>query len=145
MASAIFINTADRPTEQVQETLEILNDHRLMIIYPISIDRDTGFTLEIVGSEADVQNGFDALPEEIRRRASIERVDEYSPMLPGVVSDLTDRQRDVLSAAATVGYYDVPRRGTAADVAEVVDCATSTASEHLRKIEAYVLSSLAEK
>lgn len=133
-----------RPTEQVQKLLGILNAHRLMIVFPISIDGNAGVSIEIIGRQADIQSGFDALPEEIRRRASIERVDEYSPTKPGVVSVLTDRQRDVLRAAATVGYYDVPRRGTAADVAAVVGCAPSTASEHLRKIEARILTALAE-
>lgn len=133
-----------RPTEQAREILQLFNDYRLMIIFPITYDEETGITLEIIGRESDVQHGFDALPEEIRRQALIERVDEYSPMTPDVVSVLTDRQREVLDAAAAVGYYDVPRRGTAADVAAVVGCAASTASEHLRKIEARILSTLAE-
>ena len=133
-----------RPTEQVQVLLRLLNEHRLMIMFPVRFDVETGITIEMVGRESDVQNGFDALPQEVRRRTSIERVGEYSPTAAGVVSTLTERQREVLDAAASVGYYDVPRRGTADDVADVVGCASSTASEHLRKIEARILSSVAE-
>ena len=65
-----------RPTEQAHELLQLLNDHRLMIMFPISFSEKTGITIEIIGSESDVQNGFDALPREIRQRTSIERVNE---------------------------------------------------------------------
>lgn len=122
-----------RPTERAQELLQLLNDHRLMIVFPIFFDEENGVTIEIIGRESDAQSGFDALPQEVRRRFSIERVGEYSPTTAGVVSTLTERQREVLNAASTVGSYDVPRRGTADDVADVVGCASSTASEHLRK------------
>lgn len=132
-----------RPTEQVRELLQLLNDYRLMMIFPIHIDKENRATVELIGSESDVQTGFDALPEEVRRRASIERVGEYSPVAASVVSVLTERQREILDAAVTVGYYDVPRSGTADDVASVAGCASSTASEHLRKIEARILTSLA--
>ncbi|MFH5845908.1 helix-turn-helix domain-containing protein [Haladaptatus sp. CMAA 1909] len=134
-----------RPTEQTQELLQLFNDHRLMIMFPIPFDDKTGLTLEIIGSEADIQSGFDALPLEVRQRTSIERVGEYSPMDASMVAALTERQREVLNAAVAVGYYDVPRYGTANEVADVVGCASSTASEHLRKIEARILSSLARE
>lgn len=52
---------------------------------------------------------------------------------------LTDRQRAALEAAAAVGYYDVPRVGTVADVAGRLDCAQSTAGELPRKAESRVL------
>ena len=134
-----------RPSEQVQELLQLLNEYRLMIIFPVTFNEEIGMTVEIIGSESDVQNGYDALPCEVRRQTSIERVGEYSPMAAGVISALTERQREVLSAAVTVGYYDVPRCGTADDVANVVGCASSTASEHLRKIEARILSAVVEE
>ena len=132
-----------RPTDRARELLEILNDHRMMIVFPITFEEDAGVTVEVIGSESDVQDGFDALPPDVRRRTSIERVGDYSPGRTGVGSALTERQREVLDAATAVGYYDVPRRGTADDVAEAVGCAPSTASEHLRKIEARILPAVA--
>lgn len=132
-----------RPTEHAQELLQLFNEYRLMIMFPIRFDEASGMTIEMIGSESDIQDGFDALPLEVRRRTSIERVSEYSPMAAGVASALTERQREVLDAAVTAGYYDVPRRGTADDVADAVGCASSTASEHLRKIEARLLTTTA--
>lgn len=52
---------------------------------------------------------------------------------------LTERQRDALEAAQSVGYYEVPREGTVEDVAAVLDCAPSTAGELVRKAEAAVV------
>lgn len=52
---------------------------------------------------------------------------------------LTDRQVAALDAAVRVGYYDVPRTGTMAEVAARLDCAESTASELVRKAQAAVV------
>jgi predicted DNA binding protein len=49
---------------------------------------------------------------------------------------LSDRQREAVRAALDIGYYDQPRGATHEDVAAALDCAPSTASEHLRKAEA---------
>jgi predicted DNA binding protein len=53
---------------------------------------------------------------------------------------LTDRQDEALSAAVAVGYYEVPRTGSVADVADRLDCAQSTAGELLRKAEARLVA-----
>lgn len=116
-----------------------------MIIFPIPFDAKIGLTVEIIGDKSNIQDGFGALPLEIRQQSSIERVGEYSPMDTGMSRALTERQREILDAAVSVGYYDVPCRGTADDVATAAGCAATTASEHLRKIEARILSMLAEK
>ncbi|WP_179264491.1 helix-turn-helix domain-containing protein [Natrinema halophilum] len=59
-------------------------------------------------------------------------------------SHLTARQRAALEAAVSVGYYEVPRDGTVADVASVLDCSTSTAGELIRKAEAAVIRNYTE-
>jgi predicted DNA binding protein len=53
----------------------------------------------------------------------------------GVAGGLTDRQREALAEALAAGYYESPRAATVADVGERLDCAPSTAAEHLRKAE----------
>lgn len=53
---------------------------------------------------------------------------------------LTERQQAALSAAVAVGYYEVPRTGAVADVADALDCAPSTAGELLRKAEARLVT-----
>jgi len=55
---------------------------------------------------------------------------------------LTDRQQEAVHAALEHGYYEVPREGTVEDVAATLDCAPSTASNHLRKAEARLVEAV---
>lgn len=48
---------------------------------------------------------------------------------------LTDRQREVFTAAYEVGYYEWPREITAEALATELDIATSTLLDHLRSVE----------
>lgn len=52
---------------------------------------------------------------------------------------LTDRQRECLTVALRRGYFEVPRNCTLAEVAELLDIDTSTASETIRRGQARVL------
>ena len=124
------------------QLISLLDEHRLMIVYPIRFDSETGATLTLMGTTEMVQEAYGRLPTEMRRFITIEQVTETMPSLGGLRSLLTERQREVLDAAIELGYYSVPRRVTSTAVAEAVGCAPSTASEHLRKIEARVLSGL---
>lgn len=107
-------------------------------------DSEAGAIVTLVGTTEMVQEAYSRLPADVRRHISIERMTETMPSLGGLRSLLTERQRKVLDAAVDLGYYSVPRRVTSSDVAEAAGCAPSTASEHLRKVEARVLSSLAK-
>ncbi len=55
---------------------------------------------------------------------------------------MTERQREALEAALSVGYYEVPREADHEAVADAIDCAPSTAAEHLRRGEANALRAL---
>lgn len=60
----------------------------------------------------------------------------------GVLAELTDRQREVLTAAYQAGYFAWPRDSTAEEVADSVGIARPTLQAHLRKAEAHILSAL---
>ncbi|WP_415378585.1 helix-turn-helix domain-containing protein [Halosimplex sp. TS25] len=60
-------------------------------------------------------------------------------------ASLTDRRREALEAAVAVGYYDVPRTGSVADVAAALDCARSNAGELLRRAESAVLTAFVDE
>ncbi len=62
-----------------------------------------------------------------------------------VVRTLSARQREAARVALAVGYFDTPRGATIEDVANELDCATSTAAEHLQKAESRVFSMLFEQ
>lgn len=127
------------------QLIAVLDEYRLLIVYPIRFESETGATVTLLGTTEMVQAAYRRLPPEIQRSITIEHVTESLPMLDGLQPQLTGRQREVLEAAADLGYYAVPRQATASDVADAVGCAPSTASEHLRKVEARVLSGLVKE
>jgi len=53
---------------------------------------------------------------------------------------LTERQRECVTAALRLGYFEVPRRCTLADVADELDVDKSTASETIRRGTARVMA-----
>lgn len=76
----------------------------------------------------------------------IEPVFNPSPVTWGALEELlTDRQREVISVAAELGYFDVPRRATLSDVADEMNLEKSTVGEHLRRGMGHVAEMLAER
>jgi predicted DNA binding protein len=57
-------------------------------------------------------------------------------------SDLTERQREVLSAAYNAGYFDHPKGANAGEVAESLGIDRSTFSEHIAAAQRKLLSTL---
>lgn len=58
------------------------------------------------------------------------------------LDSLTDRQYEVLGAAYEQGYFEFPRGGNAADVAESLDIAVPTFTEHLAAAQRNLLDEL---
>ena len=127
------------------QLISLLDEYRLIIIYPIRFDAETGASVTLIGTTEMVQEAYGRLPREIQKHITFEQVSETLPSVGGARSLLTERQREVLDTAVKLGYYSVPRQATSTDVAEALDCAPSTASEHLRKIEARILSELSNQ
>jgi predicted DNA binding protein len=57
-----------------------------------------------------------------------------------VVSHLTEKQREVITAARKYGYFEYPRKISASQLAERLGLSKTTTIEHLRKAENYILS-----
>ena len=115
--------------------LDTIADAHVVFIPPVVFLETGAVQFEAVG-EATALSSFheelSALSE-----VSIEQVHEFERT--NSPSRLTDRQQAALDAAVSVGYYEVPRDGTVADVAEILGCSTSTAGELVRKAEAAVI------
>jgi len=115
--------------------LDAIAGSRVIFLPPVAF-LDTGeVQFEAVGETTALSSFHEELSE--LGDLTIEQVREFerkhSP------SRLTDRQEAALEAAVTVGYYEVPRDGTVADIAAVLGCSTSTAGELVRKAEAAVI------
>lgn len=115
----------------------------LTMIPPVDVEADGSFVFRVVGHGADLQEAVaetsDELPIDVERVGAYNRPDER------LTASLTSRQTEAVQAALSVGYYTIPREGTHEDVAAVLDCAPSTASEHLRKAEARLVRTVFEE
>lgn len=109
-------------------------EQRVLTVPPIEFADDGETRMEIVGRAPDVQAVVDGFPPEFDVR--VDRIGNYDRGLTAFGSLLTDRQREALAAAVDLGYYDVLGTASVADVADELDCAASTASNHLRKAQA---------
>ncbi|PSQ40225.1 hypothetical protein BRD07_07760 [Halobacteriales archaeon QS_9_68_42] len=94
-----------------------------------------------MGREETVRRAIEDIPEGIR--VELEQLSDYDPELRELSSLLTDRQQELLDTATDLGYYEVPRQATHQDIADELDLSTTTVGEHLRKIEARMLSEIA--
>lgn len=112
----------------------------LLTVPPIACHDDGSSTFTIIGTEAAIQDAVDGVPNDVD--VLVEAVGT-GPVAPNNVAEgLSPKQRRAVEVAVRVGYYEVPRQATTEDVADELGCATATASEHLRKAEANILSTL---
>ncbi|MDY6780398.1 MAG: helix-turn-helix domain-containing protein [Halobacteria archaeon] len=127
--------------EPVVTLLSLVNENQVIIDTPMEFT-DDGLSVTVMGEQDTLREVIDEVPDAVD--VSIEGVGDYTPEENRVLSVLTERQREVLSVAVEKGYYSMPRRATHEDVADALGCAPSTASEHIRKIEAKIMSELVD-
>lgn len=129
-------------TDTAAALLSLRRSHELVVRTPIRWLSDGRLEISAVGDDATLQDALDGLPDGLR--VELVEIGEYAPETTRPESLLTDKQLEVLDAALATGYYEEPRRGTQADVADAVGLAPATVGEHLRRIEGKVLRSLRE-
>lgn len=96
-------------------------------------------SLETVRSVvADLREAHDGI--EVRRLTRSGEDDNSTAIIS--LDALTDRQYEVLGAAYEHGYFEFPRGGNAADVAESLDIAVPTFTEHLAAAQRNLLNEL---
>ncbi|MFC7076374.1 bacterio-opsin activator domain-containing protein [Haloarcula halophila] len=117
----------------VFDTLRIQDDHAILsATFPTS-----------AGVSEFVRMFTDRYPsaELLARRERQEQTVATEPVL----SELTDRQREVLEVARRAGFYSWPRESTAEEVAASMDISGPTFLEHLRRAEAKIVDSLLDR
>jgi predicted DNA binding protein len=116
--------------------LEAVADSRIAFVPPLSFRSSGVARFEAAGEPAALSEFYGDLDAAFD--TTVVRVREFRRWPEP--ARLTDRQRQALEAAVAVGYYDVDRSGSVADVATELDCAPSTAGELLRRAESAVLT-----
>lgn len=140
---SFYVYVTERPRESDEALKALIEGTSMVLIPPVEYHPDGTIRMTVGGEEGDLQALIAYAPDAFT--VDVEEVGEYDRPRPGPVADLTDRQREAVAAAVDVGYYAVPREGSVANVAATLDCAESTASNHLRKAEATVMGWLVER
>lgn len=128
-----------RPIEPIRELFSLAQTHGVAFETPI-VHVEKGLRITMSGGEHTLQRVVSEIPSAID--VTLLRKGERKPAEQAIKSRLTDRQLEILSTAVEMGYYDTPRRTTHEEIATQTGVATTTVSEHLRKIERRVFSEL---
>lgn len=126
-------------------------DHRLrailegsgaVIVHPVEFTGRGTVRTVVLGDREALQGVVRSVPEDAT--VDVERLDDRAAPVSMPGPALTSRQMEAVEVAVEMGYYDVPREAGLAAVAARLDCAESTASNHLRKAEAAVMRLLVD-
>lgn len=127
-----FLRPAPDPDSPMSQLFGALSKEGLIVVKPVRYSNGAVHATW-VGEPAVLQAALDDLPDVVD--VTIEAVGSMDAGPKSVLAGLSTRQREALEVALAVGYYEHPRQATHRDVAEAMDCAPSTASEHLSKAE----------
>ncbi|WP_436928660.1 helix-turn-helix domain-containing protein [Halosimplex halobium] len=116
--------------------LDVVAGSRVAFVPPVTFRPSGTARFEAVGESEALSEFYGALDAVVD--TDVVRVREFRRWPEP--ARLTGRQREALEAAVAVGYYDIERSGSVADVAGELDCARSTAGELLRRAESAVLT-----
>jgi predicted DNA binding protein len=125
-----------------RELFETFSRGSLLLVPPIEFGDDGTATFSLYGESAEIQAAIEDVPDPVD--LEVDAIGSMSDTPEVTDAALSERQREAVEAALAIGYYDVPRKASHEAVAEAIDCAPSTAAEHLRKGESKLLRSVLE-
>jgi predicted DNA binding protein len=129
----IYVRTQLRAREQ--QYREALDRDAVLVVPPVELRSDRTVRQTMVGHSDALSAAIEALPSSVD--IEVLRTGTYDRSRGTQVSE---RQREALAAAWDAGYYAVPREGDIEAVARALDCATSTASDLLRRAERQIVA-----
>lgn len=135
---SFFLYVRGEHTDADDRLVEAFSQQGLVIMMPVEFRADGTMHLTVIGPGETVQSALDELPPEFD--VDVRSIGEYDARYFVTGGDLTDRQYEAVEAAVDCGYYEEPRQGSVADVADELGCAPGTAAEHLRRAEASVMA-----
>lgn len=124
----VYVRTVMREREHLYA--DALAADSLLVVLPVELRPDRTVRVSVVGHSEDLSAAMADLPDDV----GVDVLWTGTYRRDGVAR-LSDRQRDALAAAWAAGYYELPREGGIEAVADRLDCATSTASDLLRRAQ----------
>jgi len=115
----------------------------VLVVPPIKYHDDGSFDITLLGDGGNLRAVVEGLPASVE--TTVLEVGEYDRRHPRVTHDVTDRQLEAARVAVDVGYYEVPREGSVADVAARLGVAESTASNLLQEAQARVMRAVLDE
>ncbi|MDY6817507.1 MAG: helix-turn-helix domain-containing protein [Halobacteriales archaeon] len=137
---AFYVYIRDATTDALDDLFGRITESGLIVVPPIRYHEDGTVTFSLFGPETKIQAAIETTPPPVD--VTIEEISGLKRMAPIVEAQLSERQREAVEAAIELGYYELPRKADHSAVAETIDCAPSTAAEHLRKAESKLISSV---
>lgn len=134
----VYVEMAVREAEQ--PLWAALGAERLVVVPPVVYDDAATVHLTVLGEDDALAGFLDALPGSVD--ASVDRLSEHRHATGALSGRLTARQFEAVETARDLGYYDVPRSGSLAAVANELDVSESAASTLLRKAERALVDAL---
>lgn len=101
---------------------------------------DDGVDVAIVGSQDDITREIDEYGD-AGTNVLLQRISDYGGPR-NTLDALTERQREILETAYELGYFDVPRSVSTADIADEIALDPSTVAEHLQRAERNLVANL---
>lgn len=136
-AHALVTTTPDGT--QLSGMLHSIGSSEIVLRLPI-VYRNGRMHATAVGTSDALQSVHDGGREDFP--IQIESVGPFHGYSDDPLTRLSDRQREALETAYEMGYYEQPRQATHEDIADRLDCAPVTASDHLQKAEGKLVSTL---
>ena len=137
---AFYVYVRDATTDALGDLFGPITRGGLIVVPPIRYHEDGTVTFSLFGPDAEIGAAVERVPDPVV--VTVEEVSGLGATVAAAETLLTERQREAVQAAVELGYYEVPREAGHADVAAAIDCAPSTAAEHLRKAESRLVRSL---
>ncbi|WP_339105451.1 helix-turn-helix domain-containing protein [Haloterrigena salinisoli] len=114
--------------------LEAFDLPGLVIVPPMVYTGRENVHITVLGDPEAMPTLLGRIPDGVG--VEVRRVSEHQRRAETLAGRLTARQFEALEVAQELGYFDVPRTGSLAEVAAKLDCSESAASTLLRSAEA---------
>lgn len=132
-----FVHVRER--DYLSQLLEIVDDHALLIDLPIRYV-EGGIAFTVAGPSQQLQEAFAEANQLVS--TEVKWSGEYEPTDSTALNRLTARQREAITTAYEMGFYENPRKTSYEEIAEELDCAPSTANELLRRAETALVGAI---